>query len=50
VIFVDQRAWVCGQSLKDAAKKKPTYVVEIEDAGLMRPAYENIWNSATVIV
>ena len=50
VIFVDQRAWVCGQSLKDAAKKKPTYIVEIEDADLMRPAYENIWNSASVIV
>ncbi len=50
VIFVDQRAWVCGQSLKDAAKKKPTYIVEIEDAGLMRPAYENIWNSGSVIL
>lgn len=50
VIFADQRAWVCGQSLKDAAKKKPTYIVEIEDAGLMRPAYESIWNSASVIV
>ena len=50
VIFVDQRAWVCGQSLKDAAKKKPTYIVEIEDAGLMRPVYENIWNRASVIV
>lgn len=50
VIFVDQRAWVCGQSLKDAAKKKPTYIVEIQDAALMRPAYESIWNSAGVIV
>lgn len=49
-IFADQRAWVCGQSLKDAAKKKPTYIVEIEDAALMRPSYENIWNSANVII
>lgn len=49
VIFVDKRAWVCGQSLKDAAKRKPTYIVEV-DEGLMRAPYENIWGSATVIV
>jgi hypothetical protein len=45
VIFVDQRVWVCGQSLKDAAKKKPTYIVE-HDESLMRPIYESVWSSA----
>jgi hypothetical protein len=45
VIFVDQRVWVCGQSLKDAAKNKPTYIVE-HDESLMRPIYESVWNSA----
>jgi hypothetical protein len=46
VIFVDERAWTIGQSLKDAAKKKPTYIVEL-DAALMLPLYQDIWNKAT---
>ena len=49
VIFVDQRVWVCGQSLKDAAKRKPTYIVEFGEA-LMRPVYEPLWNSAQPIL
>ena len=28
VMFADNRVWVCGQSLKNAAKTKPTYIVE----------------------
>ena len=28
-IFLDQRGWVIGQSLKDAARKKPTYMIEL---------------------
>ena len=46
VVFVDDRVWMVGQSLKDAAKKKPTYIVE-HDAALVRPAYDNIWRAAT---
>ena len=49
VVFADQRVWLIGQSLKDAAKKKPTYIVE-HDEPLMRGIYENIWQSATVII
>lgn len=49
VIFVDHRVWLVGQSLKDAAKKKPTYIVE-HDASLMRPVYESIWSTATVVI
>jgi hypothetical protein len=45
VVFSDNRVWLCGQSLKDAAKKKPTYIVE-HDEPLVRPAYEEIWGSA----
>jgi hypothetical protein len=45
-IFIDDRCWVVGQSIKDAAKKKPTYVVE-HDHKLMRPAYEATWANAT---
>ena len=49
VIFVDKRVWLSGQSIKDAAKKKPTYVVE-HDEPLMREIYERIWQSASVVM
>ena len=49
VIFVDKRVWMSGQSIKDAAKKKPTYIVE-HDESLMREIYERIWLSASVVV
>ena len=38
MLFADGRVWLCGQSLKDAARKKPTYVVE-HDEPLMRRIY-----------
>ncbi len=48
LILIDNRVWFIGQSLKDAARKKPTYIVE-QDAGNVRPTYEDIWNGAKVI-
>jgi hypothetical protein len=48
VLFADNRVWLIGQSLKDAAKKKPTYIVE-HDEPLMRSVYEMIWNTATIV-
>jgi len=33
-IFLDQRGWVIGQSLKDAARKKPTYLIELDEPSL----------------
>lgn len=48
VLFADSRVWLTGQSLKDAAKKKPTYIVE-HDEPLMRQVYESIWQGATII-
>jgi hypothetical protein len=51
-IFVDHRCWTVGQSIKDAAKKKPTYMVELS-AGLvstMRKIYEDLWTTAAVVV
>jgi hypothetical protein len=48
VLFADGRVWVAGQSLKDAAKKKPTYIVE-HDEPLMRAVYEDVWKKSTPI-
>jgi hypothetical protein len=50
VIFADDRCWVIGQSIKDAAKKKPTYIVEHSGATSMRGIYEAIWPLATMVV
>jgi hypothetical protein len=51
-IFVDDRCWTVGQSIKDAARKKPTYMVELS-AGLvatMRKIYEDLWAKARIVV
>jgi|SRR6185312_3067955 len=44
VLFVDDRCWVVGQSIKDAADKKPTYIVEVT-AAPMRDIYEKLWSA-----
>lgn len=49
MIFADSRVWVCGQSLKDAAVKKPTYVVEMDEPSLLQ-IYEDIWNKSQSLV
>jgi len=52
VAFFDQRCWIIGQSIKDAAMKKPTYMVELEEP-LLTPArstYEGLWAGATVVI
>ena len=50
VVFADDRCWVIGQSIKDAAKKKPTYIVEHSGAASMKGIYESIWAGATTVV
>jgi hypothetical protein len=52
VVFFGDRCWVIGQSIKDAAAKKPTYMIELEDP-LLTPArsvYESLWSRARVIL
>jgi hypothetical protein len=51
MVFFDQRGWVIGQSIKDAARKKPTYLVELSEPLLTvaRDIYNQIWTAATVI-
>lgn len=51
-LFLDDRAWAIGQSLKDAAKTKPTYLVELMEPGLtaLQTAHESVWLSASVVI
>lgn len=51
-IFIDQKtAWTLTQSLKDFAKRSPGEIVRADDiAALKIPAYESIWQSASIIV
>ena len=52
LVFLDQRGWVIGQSIKDAARKKPTYLIELDEPLLTasRKAHNAIWAAATVII
>jgi hypothetical protein len=52
VVFIDNaHCWLLGQSIKDAAKKKPTYLVELPEE--LTPEklsyYERIWGEATEV-
>jgi hypothetical protein len=51
-VFVDGRGWMIGQSIKDAAKSKPTYMVEISVALLpaIQKIYEDLWTGAASVV
>jgi hypothetical protein len=51
-VFVDHQGWVIGQSIKDAAKKKPTYMIELDEPSLTasRDTYDRIWKTASVIL
>jgi hypothetical protein len=51
MVFFDQRGWLIGQSIKDAARKKPTYLVELDEPLLTaaRNIYNQIWAAATII-
>lgn len=49
-VFVDSRGWVIGQSIKDAAAKKPTCIIELDDPSAHKTIYENIWAAATSVV
>jgi hypothetical protein len=50
VVFADDRCWVIGQSIKDAARKKPTYIVEHSGVAAMKGIYDQIWSGATSVV
>ena len=51
-IFIDQKtAWTLTQSLKDFAKRSPAEIIRADDTAILKiPAYETLWQSATVAV
>jgi hypothetical protein len=51
-MFLDQRGWVIGQSLKDAARKKPTYMIELTEPLLTaaRDVHNRIWATAGAVI
>ncbi|HZQ19978.1 MAG TPA: hypothetical protein VFA90_14775 [Terriglobales bacterium] len=49
VVFPDDRCFVIGSSIKDAAVKRPTYIVEHSATG-MRDIYEKEWQNAALII
>ncbi len=52
VVFIDDRScWVLGQSIKDAAKSKPTYIapLPIDVTQFKKIDYERIWVSASIL-
>lgn len=51
-VFVDDRGWAVGQSIKDAARRKPTYVVELgaDLVPVIRKIYEELWARAVIEV
>jgi hypothetical protein len=48
-LIVDGRAWIIGQSLKDAGKK-PLAIMELSDADQARTLFEKLWNSSKKVV
>jgi hypothetical protein len=52
VVLIDDRIWFVGQSIKDAAKNKPTFMVEL--SALMvsstKNDYNKIWNDASNMI
>lgn len=51
-VFLDHRGWIIGQSIKDAARKKPTYMIELNEPSLTasRDAHNRIWMAATAVI
>ncbi len=45
--FIDNlEGWVMGQSVKDAAKKKPTYLIQLQNPKKLKEIYRKIWRQS----
>lgn len=49
-IFVDGFGWVIGNSIKNTAKNKPTYMLRLSEPIKLEKIYNRVWASASKIV
>jgi hypothetical protein len=51
-IFLDQRGWILGEAIKNAAGRKPTYMIELGEPVLsaVRDIYNKMWTAAAVVL
>jgi|SRR3989344_1600095 len=50
-VFCDDReGWVMGQSIKDAAKNKPTYLIQLKNPAKLKSVYEQIWSASKKLI
>jgi hypothetical protein len=49
-LMIDRRAWIIGQSLKDAGTKAPVSIVELKDANSARRQFDKLWLSSGKVV
>jgi len=49
-LFIDEGGWVIGNSIKDNAKNKPAYMVQLINPLKLYKIYQRVWNSASKIV
>jgi len=45
LFFVDGICWISGQSVKDAATQKPTYLLKVESSYLFRQIFTPLWEN-----
>jgi len=49
-VFLDNRGWMNWQSIKDAATRKPTYIIELTNPITLKGIYDQMWSTATSVV
>ena len=49
MFFIDNICYIIGQSIKDAGKK-PTYMIRVENGGIFRHTFDELWEKGTKIL
>lgn len=49
-IFIDEHGWVIGQSIKDLAKNKPSYIRKLDSPEKLEKFFKVLWNSSKKVI
>lgn len=49
-IFIDEHGWVIGQSIKDLAKNKPSYLRKLDSPAKLEKFFKSLWNNSKKVV